>query len=432
MREKWQRFFKIEKIDKEERMVYGYATTPDLDSDGEIIKIEAIEKSLPDYLKFPTIREMHQPKAIGTTKEAEVRKKGLWIGAKIVDKAAWELVKEGVYKAFSIGGDVLKRAGNIIQELDLIEISLVDVPANKHATIEVWKRGKVSKNAETTYSLANLMIQVKDAVSYYEYLGKDSKKLKKALELIKQMLVVEASEPENEGSKDGGIFTTETPDEITQKIAVLEAIDFTKNQFADLIRKGVIMSMNKKANELKKQDDPKDSEDPKETPTDDENPKDETETTEANPEDKGELETALQKIQEIDKVLEKLTPSKEEVKHSQDLVKAVGSMAGTLAKMAETLAMYEGRIAKLEETPAALKSKSAVVLKALKTDDKSDNEDESSKSNNPRLEVVKTRLQELNKIHDSIGKNAFAKQGFTLEAIKLQDELSRLESVAQA
>jgi hypothetical protein len=76
-------------------------------------------------------------------KEADVDHKGLHIAAKVVDDEAWEKVKEGVYKGFSIGGRVTQRdPGNrkIITGLELSEISLVDRPANPDAIIDLYKR----------------------------------------------------------------------------------------------------------------------------------------------------------------------------------------------------------------------------------------------------------------------------------------------------
>jgi phage head maturation protease len=137
---KFNRFIPISKADDEKRMVYGYASTPDLDSQGEIVALDALKAALPDYLKFPTIREMHQPSAVGTTKQAVIEDgKGLFIGAKVVDDNAWTKVKEGVYKGFSIGGSIVSKVDNIIQSLNLSEISLVDRPANAAAVITVYK-----------------------------------------------------------------------------------------------------------------------------------------------------------------------------------------------------------------------------------------------------------------------------------------------------
>jgi len=138
--QKFNRFVPISKVDEEEQMVYGFASTPALDSQGEVVEVSALEKALPEYLKFPTIREMHQAKAIGITKETKIESgKGLFIGAKIVDKDAWLKVKEGVYRAFSIGGAVRQKVDNTIKDLMLTEISLVDRPANPEAVITVFK-----------------------------------------------------------------------------------------------------------------------------------------------------------------------------------------------------------------------------------------------------------------------------------------------------
>lgn len=135
-------FAEITKVDAVKRMVFGYASTEALDSQGEIVKIDAIEAALPDYMKFANIREMHQPSAVGIAKEASVDGKGLYLAVKVVDDAAWEKVTEGVYKGFSIGGRATKRDTidkSIITGLKLTEISLVDRPANPEATFDVFK-----------------------------------------------------------------------------------------------------------------------------------------------------------------------------------------------------------------------------------------------------------------------------------------------------
>jgi HK97 family phage prohead protease len=431
----FQKFIKITKIDEEEHMIFGWASTEDIDSDGEIIKASALEKALPEYLKFPTIREMHQPIAVGKTTAADVKKKdgkkGLYIGAKIVAADAWQKVKEGVYPAFSIGGNVLKRIGNVIHELELVEISLVDVPANKAAVVEVWKRGKLSKDAETAYSMANLMIQVKDTISYYKYLGKDTKKLEKVLEQLKAILAVEASEPE--GNYDG-IFAGRTEVELEKKIAILEAMDFSTNPYADIIRKGVTKFMSKA---IKKQDDPKEAEETAEEKTEAEEESTEEETAEEETEEKaeekseakGELETTLQKIQDTNKKLEKLQPSKEDEKQSTDIVKALGSLAGSFAKLADTLVSIEERVVKLENTPAKTKSKSAVVLKAKPSEEfPEDGETTESKI----LAIKRARVEELKGKLADLGPNEFAKQGLSKEAMRLQDEIAALELKIQA
>jgi HK97 family phage prohead protease len=143
-------FAPIAKIDEAQRLVFGYASTETLDNQGEIVKKEAIEAALPDYMRFANIREMHQPSAVGVAREAELDDKGLHLVAKIVDDEAWAKVIEGVYKGFSIGGRVTERdaaARHIITGVDLLEISLVDRPANPEAMIELFKAGEARPGA---------------------------------------------------------------------------------------------------------------------------------------------------------------------------------------------------------------------------------------------------------------------------------------------
>ena len=132
-------FTPIEKVDEEQHMVFGYASTEHLDSQGEVVKKDALAGAIQDYMKWANIREMHQPSAVGKTKKAQVDDKGLYIAAKIVDDNAWKKVKEGVYTAFSIGGRVKTQKGNEITDLTLSEISLVDRPANPECVIDVYK-----------------------------------------------------------------------------------------------------------------------------------------------------------------------------------------------------------------------------------------------------------------------------------------------------
>ena len=115
-------FIPLSKVDEEQRMVYGYASTEALDSQGEIILRSAVEEALPEYMRFGNIREMHTMSAVGVAKQADVDDKGLYLGAKVVDEVAWLKVKEGVYKGFSIGGRALAKADGVIKKMRLTEI----------------------------------------------------------------------------------------------------------------------------------------------------------------------------------------------------------------------------------------------------------------------------------------------------------------------
>jgi phage head maturation protease len=140
-------YFPIAKVDAERREVWGYASTEARDEQGEIVKREALQAALGDYMKFANIREMHQMSAVGVAKEANIDDNGLYIGAKIIDPIAWQKVVEGVYKGFSIGGRITQRDPQdykTITGLVLNEISVVDRPANPQAVFDYWKASSVA------------------------------------------------------------------------------------------------------------------------------------------------------------------------------------------------------------------------------------------------------------------------------------------------
>jgi hypothetical protein len=152
--------------------VWGYASSEAVDSDGETITSDAMKAALPDYMKWGAVREMHQPSAAGTAIEANVDDTGkTYFGAHIVDPIAVKKVQTGTYKGFSIGGKVMERDElnkTIIKAIKLVEVSLVDRPANPEAVFTMYKSEEaddLSKTDEATpeapvqkgmYNVANL------------------------------------------------------------------------------------------------------------------------------------------------------------------------------------------------------------------------------------------------------------------------------------
>jgi hypothetical protein len=143
------------KIDKERRTVSGFATTDAVDKQNDIVTTEA---SINAFSKFRNnIREMHQPVAVGRLVsfkqdkyfDSETKKfyDGIYVSAYISKGAqdTWEKVLDGTLSGFSIGGKMLKwddaydekmdSQVRIIKEYDLVELSLVDSPANQFANI---------------------------------------------------------------------------------------------------------------------------------------------------------------------------------------------------------------------------------------------------------------------------------------------------------
>jgi hypothetical protein len=123
----------------------GIASSETEDDQGETVQAAAMRAAIPEYMRFPALREMHQLSAAGTTLEADVGHDGVTrIVGHIIDPVAISKIKNRVYRGFSIGGQVTGRDPvnrKIITGLKLNEISLVDRPANPEAIFDVWKAG---------------------------------------------------------------------------------------------------------------------------------------------------------------------------------------------------------------------------------------------------------------------------------------------------
>ena len=219
-------FLPIEKVDAQSGMVWGYASTPSKDLQGEIVPLDAIKAALPDYMKWANIRTMHTNNAVGVTKEAHVDAKGLYIGAKIVDPVAWKKCKEQVYKGFSIGGSKLEKVGDVVKALSLREISLVDRPANSDCRIDVCKiAGGLAFGGSMENQTSNETLMEKALDTFRTILGMGKIALP---ELAKAAPEAVPSPVESDEL---------TADEMTELNKILADTDFEKREFSDNQRK---------------------------------------------------------------------------------------------------------------------------------------------------------------------------------------------------
>lgn len=151
---------KTEDVEDGTIKVFGYASSGAVDSDGETITPDAMKAALPDYLKWGAVREMHQPKAAGTALEARVEDDGrTYFAAHVVDTEAVKKVKTGVYKGFSIGGKVTARDDlnkTTITGLKLVEVSLVDRPANPEAVMTCFKAEGIEEDQDAGQKSPNI------------------------------------------------------------------------------------------------------------------------------------------------------------------------------------------------------------------------------------------------------------------------------------
>jgi hypothetical protein len=143
------------KVNREKRTVSGFATLDNVDQTGDVVTAEASMKAFDSFRG--NLREMHQPLAVGkvvsfrpetyydqTTKEFY---NGVYVTSYISKGAqdTWEKVLDGTLSGFSIGGKIIEADNEMnkstgeqvrfIKNYELIELSIVDSPANQLCNI---------------------------------------------------------------------------------------------------------------------------------------------------------------------------------------------------------------------------------------------------------------------------------------------------------
>ena len=162
----------LAKVDRENRLVSGFATLDNVDSQGDIVTSDASTKAF--TRARGNLREMHQPIAVGKIvdfredewydTESEKFYRGIFVTAYVSKgaEATWEKVLDGTLTGFSIGGNILEQDNEYIADLgksvrfikdyELIELSLVDNPANQLAN--VFSITKASNGSVTVKGMA--------------------------------------------------------------------------------------------------------------------------------------------------------------------------------------------------------------------------------------------------------------------------------------
>ena len=127
--------------------VKGLATDDTLDLDEQICDPQWLKTAMPKWFEIGNIREQHDgSKAVGKATSMTSQGTGFAIGAKIVDPVAAMKVEEGIYTGFSIGikgayvdmNDPRAPRG-VIKGGQIVEVSVVDRPANPSASFELAK-----------------------------------------------------------------------------------------------------------------------------------------------------------------------------------------------------------------------------------------------------------------------------------------------------
>ena len=126
-------------------VVVGLATDDSVDSDNQICDPAFLNKAMPEWFAWGNIREQHSNIAAGVATEYEAVGSQHLITVRVVDPASVKKVEAGVLKGFSVGirnARVIKdnkAAGGRIIDGQIVEVSLVDRPANPNCTLTVAK-----------------------------------------------------------------------------------------------------------------------------------------------------------------------------------------------------------------------------------------------------------------------------------------------------
>ena len=148
-------------LDEKRRLIGGWASVEVLDSQGDIVPTEELEKAMLFLMdRGGHIMYAHENKPVGKILRWDIRKheetgvNGVWIIAKIfndypIDDKVWALIKQGKLQGFSIGAEaksedsVVKdeesgemRKVSVLRDINLAEVSVVEEPANPFALIE--------------------------------------------------------------------------------------------------------------------------------------------------------------------------------------------------------------------------------------------------------------------------------------------------------
>lgn len=137
-------------------LVTGIATDDTLDVDDQICDPAWLERAMPAWFQYGNIREQHSSIAAGVAMKLEQEGSRHIVTALVVDPTSVMKIESGVLKGFSIGirdpriaKDKSAPGGRIVDG-EIVEVSLVDRPANPSCMLELAKAsGGVIRQVET-------------------------------------------------------------------------------------------------------------------------------------------------------------------------------------------------------------------------------------------------------------------------------------------
>jgi hypothetical protein len=206
----------ISKVDVEKRIVSGFATLDNIDRQGDRVSAEASQKAFENFRG--NVRLMHQPIPAGKVVNFRTETffdqltnkqySGVFVDTYISKGASdiWEMVLDGTLTGFSIGGAVndsdsvydpeMEGTVRVIKDYDLVELSLVDSPANQLANIfSIQKNNSIAEGMFSKSQIDNVFWCENDGVAFTgEAESKDCALCNKTLESIGWVETVDGEE----------------------------------------------------------------------------------------------------------------------------------------------------------------------------------------------------------------------------------------------
>ena len=191
--------------------IEGYASTNDVDRHGDIVPASVWEAGIKNYLKNPVILAYHQhDEPVGRMTDHRVDEKGLYVKARISAAAedVFNLVKDGVLTAFSIGFRIVDAEYNsalelfVVKELELHEISVVSVPANQNTLFSLSKAFDTAEEFKSfKMQFANPSDSAKGLEASGEAKSDNTKELEMTPEQVQKMLADAATAAAEQATK---------------------------------------------------------------------------------------------------------------------------------------------------------------------------------------------------------------------------------------
>lgn len=174
----------VKEINEDEATITAVASTETVDRDREVIRIDAWK--LENFQKNPVLIWAHNYGLPPIGRVLWVKKDGKALKFKAqfhrktqLSNEIWELYKAGHLHAFSVGFIPRKwkdleegentEVRRIFEEVELLEISAVPVPANPDALVEAINTGEVTIRSKSLLKMLNAEIDIKRVIPFKHY-----------------------------------------------------------------------------------------------------------------------------------------------------------------------------------------------------------------------------------------------------------------------